>query len=1128
MKRTAVLAVLSLLCAAAMLADENSDRAEQLERSGDAAGARLVLAKAVQSAPGNTGVLTAYAAFLERYGDPQARAAYRQLLTQCSKSGDRAHAADAARRLVVLDLLAGDKTAAASDLDAYHAAGGTDWKTLPSPKAGLDEAKTIDIPGPMRSFSRMAAISPDVAPEDVMPAIARNVVTNGYQASHSNDALEQTEYLKLVHRYLSQARELEKLAGPSKVLKIETCESPQSGELLRILGVRMRGGCGSEVVLETVNAARAFLSTDSGFPLAELESALRENRVFTYDFHPSKVPVLYGPDYWLSPKEKGSDFIEAFLSDPSICRFYLGMSKLDPETADSLKRDIPAMRLRTFAHVLDFFGAQFEIRNGHAVVPGGPRSAPGWADLAGASPEKGSAFFEKLMIKDDGWLASLYDALARIHGPVQVYLTDPNRMKRYYNAVRGKVTSPGPARPVFRSNADMMLLTTRLRIDPNGQVHIPGNLEIWKNLFVNHPQGKYDGKLTKAASSWKDPDDLMEALFGLSRKAVENEPLKIFMSVNDVDRERATPLAAATVDRLARSYKEFGAQYSLFSDAPEVSDAAINQFLDTAVAIDHIKDPALRQDSAGVMQALAGLWQIFTRQGSIPTGKSDAALKGILTQFSAVHNNVELFDAGRAGVKLLIASSSNSASPIDSSDYHSRLLQLLAGSADFNDSDAAAQVVQEMQHVLDAQHIIGLDTLFQLADNLENVAKGAKLNTQLSARLASRISEISLPRAPLSGAEKNAMAFGYWTERHIDAERKLNLRALIDKAANNPEKLKEIRGSLAPHLRDTLVAYNYANYAPPGAQILMTNPVFVRGHDFLGMQGSNHTWKACEMMGSGWPSNAGGRLMGSLAGLPYALAEAEQNFLIPTQTQALIWGDLVPQMILSAKIPRWWNVTPEQVHFVALRIRQAQDMLAEAVLNPEIRKQVLDVLNLHASPFRAAVVNASLESGDLTRAIDSLTPAELYDIGADAPVNGASPVARELRAMLDRHDPKFSDLAVSYAFGTPKPTLANSYRPQLLRLRTFPTLMGYSSRIMAESWESNTLYWVTLADQMHIAPAQLNVLIPEWTQQVVERIFASHLEDWPALLKSLRTVGQEVMQKNAPSSGGEQKAAALN
>ena len=50
----------------------------------------------------------------------------------------------------------------------------------------------------------------------------------------------------------------------------------------------------------------------------------------------------------------------------------------------------------------------------------------------------------------------------------------------------------------------------------------------------------------------------------------------------------------------------------------------------------------------------------------------------------------------------------------------------------------------------------------------------------------------------------------------------------------------------------------------------------------------------------------------------------------------------------------------------------------------------------------------------------------------------------------------FNYAAISRAFGTPKPTLANSYQPELLNLRTFPTLMGYSSRIMAESWESNT------------------------------------------------------------------------
>jgi hypothetical protein len=297
----------------------------------------------------------------------------------------------------------------------------------------------------------MAAISGDAQPDDVLPSLARNVVTNGFQAAHSNEALEQTEYLKLVHRYLSQAREIEKLAGAAKIVKIENCDSPNAGELLRILGFRMRGGCGSEVVLETVNATRAFLTTDSGFPLPALEQALRTNRPFTYDYHPARVPVLFGSDYWLSAKEKEtSGFLDVLLSDPALCRLYLGISKLDRETAEEFRKNIPMPRLKAYAHVLDFFGGMFEVRNGKAVVPGAPRTVAAWTELAGAPPDQGAAFFEKLLAKDDGWLASYFDALARINGPVREYLTEPARLQRFYLAIRGKVTSPGPARPVFR------------------------------------------------------------------------------------------------------------------------------------------------------------------------------------------------------------------------------------------------------------------------------------------------------------------------------------------------------------------------------------------------------------------------------------------------------------------------------------------------------------------------------------------------------------------------------------------------------------------------------------------------------------------------------------------------------
>lgn len=1121
--------VLAFCFLISLRANEALERARQLEKSGDVVGARTALAAAVQREPGDAEVLTDYAGFLVRYGDPDARATYQRAFEALEKSADRTKLAGVARELVILDLVAGDRAAAARHLEAYHSAGGKDWTNASGwkPAEGGNEVKhTVNIPGPLRSFGRMAAISNDISPDDVLPALARNVVTNGYQASHSNESLEQTEYLKLVHRYLSQARELDKLAGADKVIRIETCDSANTGELLRIVGYRMRGGCGSEVVLETVNATRAFLTTDSGFPLAELEQALRTNHPFTYDFHPSPVTVLYGSDYWLTTKEKeNGDFIEAFLGDPSMCRLYLGLSKLDTQTSEELRKAIAMPRLKAYAHVLDFFGGMFEIRNGKAIVPGGAPSGAAWAELVGASPDQGAAFFDKLLVKDDGWLASLYDALARMNGPVKGYLTEPARMKRYYMAVRGRVTSPGPARPVFRSNADMMLLTTRLRVDAGGRPVIPGSLEVWKNLFITHPHGKYDGKLTRAASGWKDPDDVIEALFALCRKSVENEPLKIFMAVSDLDRFRAKPLEPATVERLARDYHVYGPQYAVFNDAPSVSDKTILQFLDTAEGISHMKDQGLRADSAGTLQALVGVWQIFCRQGSIAPGQADAALAGILGPFAQIHRDRDIFDAGKGGAVLLL----KAAGSADISAPQERLLDLLAGTMHSSDPDAQAQVVQDMNRILDAQRIISLDTLLQLDDHLEGLSHGGKLDVALINKLASRISEIQLPRSSLTTVEKNSFAFGYWTEKHVETERKTNLRAAIERAGADAEKLKEIRGMLAPFLRDTLVAYSYAHYAPPGAQILYTNPLFVRGHDFIGVQGANHTWKSTELFGTGWPSNGGGRLVGSLAGLPYALAEAEQNFLIPAQTQALIWGDLVPQMILSAKIPRWWDVTPAQMHWVGLHLRYARVLMAEAAIDPETRNEVVEGLAPQASPARTMLVARLLEGGDVPAALEKVTPAELYALAsrveprqADKHVGG--PLIAEIHELRAAHSSEVEEQAVSRAFGTPKPTLTNSYRPELLKLRTFPTLMGYSSRIMAESWESNTLYWAGLADELHATPQQLNVLIPEWTQKVVERIFASHLEDWPALLRSLRIVGDDVRAK-AKLQTGEPKAA---
>jgi hypothetical protein len=181
---------------------------------------------------------------------------------------------------------------------------------------------------------------------------------------------------------------------------------------------------------------------------------------------------------------------------------------------------------------------------------------------------------------------------------------------------------------------------------------------------------------------------------------------------------------------------------------------------------------------------------------------------------------------------------------------------------------------------------------------------------------------------------------------------------------------------------------------------------------------------------------------------------------------------------------------------------------------------------MFAPPARTNQVARMLEDGNVKDALDHITPSELFSVARDLGPKRKGDASCLLAEMvhLQENSKDVNYTAIARAFGTPKPTLANSYEPDLMSLRTFPALMGYSSRIMAESWESNTLFWAALADELNLTPSQLNVRVPEWTQKLVEQIFASHLEDWPALLKSLRMVGDDV-RKSARAAASDTKAA---
>src|ERR1035438_1197216 len=122
MKASLFYAIVILASASSpILGEQSLDSIQKMEASGDTMGARTALARAAQASPNNVAAWTAYAEFLDRYGDPGAREAYGKLLAALRNGGDSARTAAVARRLALLDLLAGDRIAPNTHRDSYDA-----------------------------------------------------------------------------------------------------------------------------------------------------------------------------------------------------------------------------------------------------------------------------------------------------------------------------------------------------------------------------------------------------------------------------------------------------------------------------------------------------------------------------------------------------------------------------------------------------------------------------------------------------------------------------------------------------------------------------------------------------------------------------------------------------------------------------------------------------------------------------------------------------------------------------------------------------------------------------------------------------------------------------------------------
>ena len=1004
---------------------------------------------------------------------------------------------------------------------AWGASGAAPSKGPKSNNTSPGSVSEISIPGPLRSFLRMAGISQKIPREDVMPLLARNVYMQGYEGGN-----RPTEFLILLNRYVQQARELATLAGSEEMIRVSNCEDAKP--LLHTLGYRPRQECGKhDTSLETSDPERAFLTIDSGFPLPALEQTLQGGPPFEYRFAATRVPLIFTESDWMGAGNKreqhySKDLVDTLLHDSAMSRLYWAFSRFDPQTRDFLRQSVGIKKLLPEAAVLDFYGSYLCVRSGKVLVPGGETAAPAWKSLVGASPDSPADFIEQLVSKDTGWLAAYFDVLSRINRSQQARFTEGNRLRTFYEALRSNDPANSATRGAFRPAPGLLLLITRQQWDPNGEAHVPGGLQVWKEILRQKSDSKLVREWGKRANRLTSPDQLLQTMVALSRANTDFGPLQIYLVASEIDMRRPTsrPLTPEAVKLLSRKFELFSDQYRVFAEFPELTDASLTLFLDVADGVDHISNVPLRGNTLGTLQSSLGIWQILARQGQIPRAQINESWQGVLKPFAKVRSSAQVYEAGNASLREVLRTATGK--PRTSQD---EIIELLAGprQSGLDGKRTHQEIANNMRSVLDSQRLVSLDTLNAIGDALQSKIQGKAVDPAI-VNMAEQLREFEMPRPIFKGSERSEWAAGIYNNSHTDAEMRADLGKVLT-SSNSRSQLEDALGDLALFQRDTLVGLNYAYYEPPGAQALHNNPLLVRSHDFSAetVGGIKAVWQAPHLFGEGSPAGGGAHLVGSLADLPYALAEIEQDFIVPQNVQALIWRELVPGLITSAVLPRWWGVGAGELHAITLYQKAGEELLHASAENVDLRTKTLSILSDRMTPLRSALIERCLNSDAATDALLYVTPADTFYLAAefrqrypeDKGISGAA--NDELKKLTQEHPDDVSWERLSRDFGVPHPALAQTYGRELINLPPVPAFAGYSSRLLAESWDSGTLYWARLADETGASAETLNRMVPELTRRMVENVFATDFEDWPALVRALHETGDEYKRTKVAS-----------
>jgi hypothetical protein len=668
------------------------------------------------------------------------------------------------------------------------------------------------------------------------------------------------------------------------------------------------------------------------------------------EFVPGLLPHALWERAVFGGKIKAEMLAARILTDREAALLYYGLFSLDEETLAFFvgHPSLISTIYRRDAGIFAAFADAIAVHDGRVVLPGTASWAGEWEALVGAPASDPGSFIPRLLHRDKGRLAWLFDTVRRLNAPRQAFAAGSARsgLPSLYLSFAGFDDGwNGPDTPFSHfADLDASMILRRVAATPDGEMASPGGRAFWEAVFADGRT--FDGP-APVASALPGPE---RATAGWLIDQFKRTPVKLRLAHLEAvlfaqrlwaaaERERVPVDPSSLVETLS-AFPEHEALIVTLERMGLVDSRDYAAAVRAATTLTTGFEPAQQSLRLAMFQ---GAIALVARMREVKTLSAEAARDVCSSLFPLASNDATHLPGEMARwieTSLLPAQPRGSAA--ESSGAEARLIDALSGPPPT--LPARTLEWEGNRYVVD----VAAGERARLRRILRKLGGSDLGNVLALSRISATITTPSTSEEDVQAQAKQlgnlvpaltdpgrATLFGFGTADAWDA---LLDRARALAGGSYGDRTSEITrqalaNGLAVILADVLVSYVYGvGIGDPEASLLLgDNPA--RQHDFAlqataPLQGP---W----VMATPLRTSAGSAAAGSLLALERALGRywLRPTTLTAASVRPLLWEQVAGLgESVAASNPR--ELTDEGLHAIASALRRGRDRLSAAAGRP--------------------------------------------------------------------------------------------------------------------------------------------------------------------------------------------------